>query len=81
MTTKSSNPRAFFVQLRAEIILYVVEMFIKNGELENNSQTRSHLMDAIIRCFEDYTRNQKGDIGSIVRIANMQARETIKISS
>ena len=72
-TMKSVNSRAFFVELRAEIVLYVVHLFLTTDEMKGDNDLLLQIIGAITTCLEDYTRNQKGDIGSILRIAAMQA--------
>ena len=45
---------------------------VENVDRANTSAV-TELFDVIIKCFNDYTRNNKGDIGSILRIAAMKS--------
>mgnify|MGYP000080638301 CR=1 FL=1 len=67
---KSTHPRAFFVEVRAEILSYIIDLFLKSNP--DDGEILNQIFGAILECFDDYTRNQKGDIGSVVRVGAMQ---------
>ena len=55
-----TNIRAYFVDMRVQLLFLLVEHNLCDFE-------------TIIECFNDYTRNNRGDIGSRLRIGAMKS--------
>ena len=67
-----TNNRAYFVDLRAHVLSLLIENFDKNSPAEVQQMFR-----VILTCFNDYKRNNKGDIGSRLRIAAMKSIQVL----
>ena len=63
-----TNIRAYFVDMRVQLLVLLVEHKILD-------------FGTISTCFEDYTRNNRGDIGSRLRIGAMRALQTMPLDS
>ena len=70
--SKATHPRAFFTDLRREIISYITDFCLSDANFDKDLLEQEKLIKNLILCLEDYTRNHKGDIGSTVRISAMQ---------
>ena len=70
--SKATHPRAFFTDLRCEIISFITDFSLADDDFHKNLIEQDKLVKTLILCLDDYTRNHKGDIGSTVRIAAMQ---------
>ena len=59
-TIKSTNPRVFFVDLRVQLLNYLIFNFLKT---ENFTDDRVEtIFKSVLNCLNDYSRNQKGKI-------------------
>ena len=70
-TAKSTHPRAFFVDLRAEVLLFAVDFLVLSDETD--ASALESICEVLVTCLDDYSRNQRGDVGCTVRLAAMEA--------